>query len=63
MILVLNGLIAILVACSQQGMYKALQKRHEIRCNQVPESDYENCMKEAQKEYEDYSKEREEIIK
>jgi len=51
------------IACSQQGAYTALQKQHEIRCNRVPESDYEACMEEAKKQYDDYKQQRDEIVK
>ena len=51
------------MACSQQGAYKALQTQHEIRCNRVPESEYEACVEEAKKQYDDYKQQRDEIIK
>jgi len=50
-------------ACMNKGVYISLQKHQEIMCNKVPESDYENCMKEAKESYEDYQLKREEIIK
>lgn len=49
-------------SCDNKGMYINLQKHQEFKCNRVPESDYDECMKEAKKSYEDYKEKREEII-
>lgn len=51
-----------LSSCSNQGVYSGLNKRQQILCNRVPESEYEACMEEADMSYEDYKKTREEII-
>ena len=59
----ISALLFTTSACTQQGAYKALQKHHEIQCNQVPESDYEACVEEAKKQYGDYKQQRDEIVK
>jgi len=51
------------IACSQQAGYEALKKQHEIRCNRVQESDYEACVEETKKQYDDYKQQRDDIVK
>jgi len=52
-----------LSACSNKEMYKSLKKREEVLCNQVPASEYEECMKNAEGDYDKYKEQRNEIIK
>ena len=62
-VICLGALLTSVQACMNKGVYVSLQKHQELRCNKVPESDYESCMKEARESYEDYQGKREEIIK
>jgi len=55
--------VLLITACSNKSAYYDLQKRQQVLCNRVPESDYENCMKEAEPSYEDYKRSRDEIVK
>ena len=42
--------------CSDRQMYEAMQKRGRVECQTLPESQYEECMKDYQESYEDYKR-------
>ncbi len=63
--LVLLSALALLVitGCSSKQMYEAFQpKYNEAECRKEHEVDYEKCMKQQAKSYEEYEKERQSII-
>ncbi|TNF35187.1 MAG: hypothetical protein EP315_06300 [Gammaproteobacteria bacterium] len=37
-----------LTACSSSGWYQGLQKRKQLKCMNVPQAEYEDCMKATQ---------------
>lgn len=55
-------LLLVLSACSQKGMYEALQRNQQIECSQLPPSQYQECMDNASESYEDYSRKRNETL-
>ena len=50
-------------ACSHQSYYDGLQERERIMCRQVPPSEYQDCIKQQEKSYSEYEKQREDAIK
>lgn len=56
--LLLAGLV---VACSNQQLYTAVQERERQECAKLPQVQYEECMKEIEGSYDDYAREREEL--
>ncbi|GHA04472.1 hypothetical protein GCM10008090_12310 [Arenicella chitinivorans] len=49
-------------ACSHKGTYDAVQAGKQMECAHLPESDYDGCMREASRSYEDYDRERKAIL-
>jgi hypothetical protein len=56
-LLLLGGLSA----CTNKGVYEGLKQRNELECRQVPDAEYEDCMRSIQKDYETYQEERGEV--
>jgi hypothetical protein len=50
-------------ACSTAGWYKGMQTREQIQCLNVPEAEYDNCMKNANESYDEYKEKRKELDK
>lgn len=59
--LILISLI-ILVGCSNRGAYEGIQAGNRFECSKLPPSQYDECMKNANKSYEEYERERKEAI-
>lgn len=49
--------------CSSRQMYDSMQNRQRIECEQLPPSEYDECMKGATMPYDTYKMEREQIDK
>lgn len=57
-------IVAVLLAgCSSAGWYEGMKARHQIECQNQPSSEYEDCMRQADKAYVDYEAERETVEK
>jgi len=56
-------LIATTGSCSHKQMYESLQIKQKNDCQKVPPSEYDQCMEKAEKSYEQYEKERQELKK
>jgi hypothetical protein len=53
----------ILVAgCSNKAVYDNLQHNQRLRCEQLPLSEYERCMRNTDKSFEEYERERKEYL-
>jgi len=52
-----------IVSCSHQQVYESLQIKQKNDCLKVPESEYDKCMQDAEKPYEQYKEERQELKK
>lgn len=53
--------ILFLSACAEQNWYNGMQEAHRTRCMNEPVSTYEECMREADKDYNDYERQRESL--
>lgn len=49
-------------ACSNQQLYDAAQHNHEQKCLKQPPAMYQACMAEFDKSYQEYEKERQEVL-
>jgi len=52
-----------IVTCSHQQVYESLQIKQKNDCLKVPESEYDKCMQDAEKSYEQYKEERQKLKK
>ena len=48
--------------CSNEQVYTAIQKNRQLECQKLPPAQYNSCMEEYDQDYEDYKREREEVI-
>jgi len=55
-------LIIILSSCSNQGIYEQIQTNNRVECGKHPHSDYEDCLEENNKPYDEYERERRESL-
>ena len=62
-LLIISVISVLNISCSNQQIFESLKKRQEVLCQQVPASEYEECMENTKREYEEYDKTREQIIK
>ncbi len=51
-----------LVACTSQGAYEGLQSGHRSSCLEYPESEFQNCVDESKTSYQEYQRQRDEIL-
>lgn len=56
----LVAVIWLLQACTEQGVYEAIQNREKVLCEQQPPSEYRECVARASKPYDAYKREKEE---
>jgi len=54
--------ILLLSACSNRGVYEGIQTGKRNDCLRLPSPQYEECMKDANKSYDEYERERKEAI-
>lgn len=54
--------LIIIVGCSNRGTYEGIQAGNRLECSKLPPSQYDECMKNANKPYEEYERERKEAI-
>jgi len=50
-----------LQACSSRQVYESAKMRNQVRCQQLPPSQYEECMQQADETYDDYKEKRESV--
>jgi len=50
------------IACSSQQAYEGLKAGHKASCLEYPESEFNNCVDETKTSYEEYQRQREEVI-
>jgi hypothetical protein len=55
-------LLISLTACTKQQYYEGLKAERRTECLEYPVSEYEDCIDETQKSFEEYSTERKEVI-
>ena len=60
----LTVLISIsLIACSEQSWYQGAQSAQTAECMKQPLSEYKDCNKAADKSYQQYKNERDQLLK
>lgn len=52
-----------LTACTTSNWYKGMQSREQIQCLNVPEAEYDDCMKNTNESYDEYKEKRKELDK
>ncbi len=61
---VLIGVVGIsMAACSNRDVYATLQNNNQLDCQKKPVSQQEECERLASKSYEEYERERQELLK
>jgi hypothetical protein len=50
--------VFLLIGCSNKSLYENIQKNNRSTCNKVPFSQYEKCIENTKKTYEEYERER-----
>lgn len=53
-------IILIMAGCSTRGAYEGIQTSKRFKCSELPPSQYDECMKDANKSYDEYERERKE---
>ena len=54
--------IFILASCTNRDVYDSLQANNRNECMKLPQSQYDDCMADANKSYAEYEQERKEAI-
>lgn len=49
-------------ACSNQQIYTAVQESQRIDCGKLQQPQYEECMRELETPYDEYERERQEVV-
>lgn len=62
LLLVSTVLIAPLTACSKQSWYTGAQSAKTSQCMKGPASEYEDCMQQSSESYDEYEKNRRDLI-
>lgn len=52
----------VLAGCSNRGIYEGIQAGNRNECLRLPPSQYDDCMERASKSYDEYDRERKEIV-
>ena len=55
--------VLVLAACSNRQVYDAIQKNRQLECQKLPGSRYEECMEQVSEPYDEYRRDRDELIK
>jgi hypothetical protein len=56
-------LLMVLTSCSTQNWYAGAQSAQTAHCMKVPVSEYEDCINQSTESYDEYSKNREQLLK
>lgn len=52
----------VLMACTSQQYYEGLKAGRRATCLEYPESEFEDCMDETKTSYQEYKRQRQEIV-
>jgi hypothetical protein len=52
----------VIAGCSSRGAYEGIQASNRFECTKLPQSQYDECMKNASKPYDEYERERKEAL-
>lgn len=55
-------IVMVLAGCSARAVYDNVQLNNQQECARVPPSEYDACMEAASKTYDEYQREREELL-
>ena len=61
--MLLLSMVIVLAGCTSKGFYEANQVGNRYDCFELPPSEIEECIAKQNKPYEDYEREREEVMK
>lgn len=50
----------IVAGCTNRGAYEGIQASKRFECSELPPSQYEDCMREANRSYDEYQRQRSE---
>ena len=62
-ILIMALIAAWLAGCSARGSYESIQSSKRYDCAKLPASQYDACMEQANRSYDEYQRERQQVIK
>lgn len=54
--------LLVLAGCSNRGVYGGIQASNRNECSKLPPSQYDECMENANKSYDEYERERKEAL-
>ncbi len=57
----LTLLLFIISACSTKGSYESIQSGKKHECTMLPKSQYDECIENANKPYDEYERERQRV--
>lgn len=55
--------LLLISACSNRGIYESLQANQRYECTKLPPVQYQQCMKDANKSFDQYELERKEATR
>ena len=55
--------LLLISACSNRGIYEGLQANQRFECTKLPPVQYQQCMKDANKSFDQYELERKEATR
>lgn len=55
--------LLILTGCSNRSIYENIQANNRMECSKLPPSQYDECVENANKSFDEYEREREEILR
>ena len=58
----LIALVFLLGACSNQQLYTAAQQHQQLECSKLPQSRFEECMREVEGSYRQYQRDRDTLV-
>ena len=61
LLLSLLSVAMLMQGCSSRQVYDGLRERQRIECQQLPKSEYEDCLDRVDMGYEEYRRKRKEI--
>jgi hypothetical protein len=53
----------LLMGCSNQQIYTAVQENRRVECSKLPQVQFEKCMSEYNTSYDEYERQRQAVIK
>ncbi|MCG8394545.1 MAG: hypothetical protein MI745_15820 [Pseudomonadales bacterium] len=54
--------LMVVAGCSYRGAYEGVQTGNRNACLPLPPSEYDECMEKASQPYEEYERERQEVL-